>query len=171
MLLNYSLLLITSKNPECESIEERKVKSEKVKSRTHSHSGFLEQVAGIEPATSAWEADVLPLNYTCEYSFFIVPNFFGMSRWFFRFFVCVNSRFTYATIVRTKKADPRFCRGLLFWLVPVAGLEPARYRYRWILSPLRLPIPSHRRIANAQHYTPLFMFLSSSIFDSFKILK
>ena len=31
-----------------------------------------------------------------------------------------------------------------FFLVPVAGLEPARYRYRWILSPLRLPIPSHR---------------------------
>ena len=31
-------------------------------------------------------------------------------------------------------------------LVPVAGLEPARYRYQWILSPSRLPIPSHRRI-------------------------
>ena len=27
--------------------------------------GLLEQVAGIEPATTAWEADVLPLNYTC----------------------------------------------------------------------------------------------------------
>ena len=35
------------------------------------------------------------------------------------------------------------CRGSR--LVPVAGLEPARYRYRWILSPLRLPIPSHRQ--------------------------
>lgn len=31
-------------------------------------------------------------------------------------------------------------------LVPVTGLEPVRYRYRWILSPLRLPIPSHRRV-------------------------
>ena len=28
-------------------------------------------------------------------------------------------------------------------MVPMAGLEPARYRYRGILSPLRLPIPSH----------------------------
>ena len=30
-------------------------------------------------------------------------------------------------------------------MVPRAGLEPARYRYRWILSPLRLPIspPGH----------------------------
>ena len=31
-------------------------------------------------------------------------------------------------------------------MVPVAGLEPARYRYRGILSPLCLPIPPHRRI-------------------------
>jgi hypothetical protein len=26
---------------------------------------LLEQVRGIEPPYSAWEADVLPLNYTC----------------------------------------------------------------------------------------------------------
>ena len=31
-------------------------------------------------------------------------------------------------------------------MVPVAGLEPARCRQRWILSPLRLPIPSHRQV-------------------------
>ena len=31
-------------------------------------------------------------------------------------------------------------------LVPVAGVEPARYRYHWILSPARLPIPSHRQV-------------------------
>ena len=29
-------------------------------------------------------------------------------------------------------------------MVPVTGLEPVRCRQRWILSPLRLPIPSHR---------------------------
>ena len=28
-------------------------------------SFFLEQVTGIEPAYSAWEADTLPLSYTC----------------------------------------------------------------------------------------------------------
>ena len=33
-----------------------------------------------------------------------------------------------------------------FLVVPVAGLEPARCRHRWILSPLRLPIPSHRHV-------------------------
>ena len=32
------------------------------------------------------------------------------------------------------------------YLVPEAGVEPARYRYHWILSPARLPIPSFRRI-------------------------
>ena len=25
-------------------------------------------------------------------------------------------------------------------LVPEAGIEPARYHYRWILSPVRLPV-------------------------------
>lgn len=31
-------------------------------------------------------------------------------------------------------------------MVPVAGVEPARCRHRGILSPVRLPIPSHRRV-------------------------
>ena len=31
-------------------------------------------------------------------------------------------------------------------LVPVTGVEPVRYRYHRILSPARLPIPSHRHI-------------------------
>ena len=28
---------------------------------------FLERVKGIEPSYSAWEADVLPLNYTRDF--------------------------------------------------------------------------------------------------------
>ncbi len=32
------------------------------------------------------------------------------------------------------------------FLVPVTGLEPVRCRQRWILSPLRLPIPTHRQV-------------------------
>ena len=32
-------------------------------------------------------------------------------------------------------------------MVPEAGIEPARYRYRWILSPVRLPVsPLGRRV-------------------------
>ena len=33
-------------------------------------------------------------------------------------------------------------------LVPVVGVEPTRYRYHWILSPARLPIPSYRRMTD-----------------------
>ena len=46
-----------------------------------------------------------------------------------------------------KQREPRTriaCRGSR--LVPVAGVEPARCCHRRILSPLRLPIPSHRLI-------------------------
>ena len=32
--------------------------------RGHGLRLYLERVTGIEPALSAWEADVLPLNYT-----------------------------------------------------------------------------------------------------------
>ena len=31
-------------------------------------------------------------------------------------------------------------------LVPVAGVEPARHRWQWILSPPCLPIPTHRQV-------------------------
>ena len=45
-------------------------------------------------------------------------------------------------------------------LVPVTGLEPVRCRQRWILSPLRLPIPSHRQMRDAKfiipHRIPIF---------------
>ncbi len=47
--------------------------------------------------------------------------------------------------IKKKNLSTRIaCRGSR--LVPVAGLEPARCRQRWILSPLRLPIPSHRQV-------------------------
>lgn len=33
----------------------------------------MEQVRGIEPPCSAWEADILPLNYTCiKISFYTI---------------------------------------------------------------------------------------------------
>ena len=34
------------------------------------------------------------------------------------------------------------------FLVPVVGVEPTRYRYHRILSPARLPIPSHRLLCH-----------------------
>ena len=44
------------------------------------------------------------------------------------------------------KKDNSTTKVVLLSLVPVIGVEPIRYRYHWILSPARLPIPSHRRI-------------------------
>ena len=37
----------------------------KTKAPAKAGAFVLEQVKGIEPSYSAWEADVLPLNYTC----------------------------------------------------------------------------------------------------------
>ena len=57
-------------------------------------------------------------------------------------------------------------------LVPVAGLEPARYRYRWILSPLRLPIPSHRHlflVCNDNYYILSFRKNQQVKSQNFKI--
>ena len=44
---------------------------------------------------------------------------------------------------RTKNNTPLVERGIIFG---AAGVEPARYCYQRILSPSRLPIPSHRLI-------------------------
>ena len=49
---------------------------------------------------------------------------------------------------KNKKKRQSSIENCRFFLVPEAGVEPARYRYHRILSPARLPIPSfrHRRI-------------------------
>ena len=43
---------------------------------------LLEQVRGIEPPCSAWEADILPLNYTCT-ALNIIANRLGKCKHFF----------------------------------------------------------------------------------------
>ena len=50
----------------------------------------------------------------------------------------------------SKKTTTSLTRSSCF-LVPMAGVEPARCCHRRILSPLRLPIPSHR--LNGYNYT------------------
>ena len=54
----------------------------------------------------------------------------------------------YKNVNKYKKRQNKRVRtqGVRTQLVPVAGVEPARYRYHWILSPARLPIPSHRQV-------------------------
>ena len=38
--------------------------------------GDMEQMTGIEPAYSAWEADILPLNYICTVNIITQSDFF-----------------------------------------------------------------------------------------------
>ena len=47
----------------------------------------------------------------------------------------------------------RIIFNLLSIMVPEAGLEPARYFYRGILSPLCLPIPPLGHSVNCIYYT------------------
>ena len=53
-------------------------------------------------------------------------------------------------LVPTCSSPTQYKRGTAQWamplLVPVVGLEPTRCRHQRILSPSRLPIPSHRRV-------------------------
>ena len=44
-----------------------------------------------------------------------------------------------------KRKSDKWLNKAIYRLVPVMGVEPTRYRYQRILSPSRLPIPSHRR--------------------------
>ena len=44
------------------------------------------------------------------------------------------------------------------FMVPVVGVEPTRYHYHRILSPARLPIPSHR-LKQLNYYTKHFIKL------------
>ena len=46
----------------------------------------------------------------------------------------------------SKKTTFVYKTNVVFFVVPVIGVEPIRCRHHWILSPARLPIPSHRRI-------------------------
>ena len=47
-------------------------------------------------------------------------------------------------------------------MVPVTGVEPVRCLHHWILSPARLPIPSHR-----QNITEIFYHSSSILSTTF----
>ena len=47
------------------------------------------------------------------------------------------------------------------YLVPKVGIEPTRYRYRWILSPVRLPISPLGQCVN------YILFLNKITIDGF----
>ena len=65
-------------------------------------------------------------------------------------------------LIKMKKAPPK----AMLFLVPVIGVEPIRYRYHWILSPARLPIPSHRRFKERFMLTTIFII--TYVFEKIK---
>ena len=57
------------------------------------------------------------------------------------------------TIASSKEKSPKPLETLrILSLVPVTGLEPVRHRWRWILSPLRLPF-HHTGVCANQYIT------------------
>ena len=73
-----------------------------------------------------------------------VGFFLASARLCSRFLIPIASLWTPAIEFASHRKNAPFEQGALYALVPMAGLEPARYRYQRILSPSRLPIPSHR---------------------------
>ena len=76
------------------------------------------------------------------------------------------------TAGRGNKKKPRHalaCRG---FLVPLTGVEPVRYFYRGILSPLCLPIPPQRRswgVASHAPYHSLFSAVCQEFLGCFMV--
>ena len=59
----------------------------------------------------------------------------------------IYRRYISPVLKRTDIIEKKRPHGTLFFLVPVAGVEPARVLAQRILSPPRLPIPTHRPVA------------------------
>ena len=57
----------------------------------------------------------------------------------------------------------------VFFNVPEAGVEPARYCYHWILNPARLPIPPLGQIIAAPKVKSFLAYTNESIENSFGI--
>ena len=56
---------------------------------------------------------------------------------------------------------------VLIYMVPGAGIEPARYFYRGILSPLRLPVPpSGHTVQEKQIWSGVLLAESGSLHHS-----
>ncbi len=73
--------------------------------------------------------------------------------------ICVARVFFYVKLIaiNTDNYNVGYC--VMFfsiYMVPKTGVEPVRYCYRWILSPVRLPIPPLRHLIYALSIVTLF---------------
>ena len=62
--------------PKSNRVQVKKARADMVKGNTHPSKSKVERVMGIEPTSKAWEAFVLPLNYTRRgHDSTIIPTF------------------------------------------------------------------------------------------------
>lgn len=78
---------------------------------------------------------------------------------------CVFESALLFSVIYTKKADTMYL--LSGSLVPEAGLEPAWYCYRRILSPLRLPVSPLGRLLC--YYSVFFQGMQSLFYEKHRI--
>ena len=67
------------------------------------------------------------------------------------------------SLIRRHRQKGHALASMPFFLVPVVGLEPTRCRHQRILSPSRLPIPSHRPIQLKRIYCITFASKSQAL--------
>ena len=88
-----------------------------------------------------------------------VPDFFAVSKNLratrvFGYSITVHRTVPLRSFESALHKNKGYPIGVSLILVPVAGLEPARCRQRWILSPLRLPFHHTGRCVYIVHLTP-----------------
>lgn len=87
----------------------------------------LERVAGIEPASSAWKAEVLPLNYTRTNKLYLCRSFYTSNKEYKRSQQSPSIKNQFFDLLNTRKRN----------LVVGAGFEPAKLsRQIYSLIPL-----------------------------------
>ena len=94
------------------------------------------------------------LLYTCHAEWHVAVSSKGVTAYFFHASPWKNVSCR-GIIPLWKKVSYEIKKSRLIsrdLLVPVVGVEPTRYHYHRILSPARLPIPSHR-LKQLYHYT------------------
>ena len=102
----------------------------------------MERVKGIEPSQPAWKAGTLPLSYTRMVTHRgiepLLPPWKGG----------VLTAWPMSRICHLLNCDFLIC---LAKLVPKTGIEPVRkYKFRRILSPVRLPVPPLRHFLGSK---------------------
>ena len=106
-------------------------------------------ISSTFPPKNNQKGGIAALNFMCAEHFIHLFNQKRAKRWNHQLVSTLVSKvFSFHNYLLVKNKKPRSIRGFkavfpTFYIkvVPTAGVEPARSCPRWILNPLRLPIP------------------------------